>query len=429
MTITARHCNLPNMPSQASHTAPLTLDEAIRADALDCVMCGICVPHCPTFALSENEADGPRGRISLLLGISDGGLPVDASVRDHLDGCLTCRACESVCPSGVAYGRLIDAGRARLARGDEAALRPRALGRHWRWLRDVLLTRRRRLGIAWGLYRVTMTLGAGRLTRRLAGVIGQSLPRRPLGLPRGLPQSQATVSNHGAERGTVGLFVGCTGQAMNATAARAARDVLTALGYRVITPPAQTCCGAMHAHGGDPEGARNQRERNAATFREAGLDEVVVIGTACRSELAGLEAEHGLRVREITEWLLEREPTEWPSIPALDWRIAIHTPCSQRNHLKQPDAARQLLERIPGLELLDIADNQRCCGAAGMQVMLYPRQADELRAPKLESIENLQPDMVVSANVGCATHLAAGAELTMAQPVEVIAAALAQRRD
>lgn len=185
----------------------------------------------------------------------------------------------------------------------------------------------------------------------------------------------------------------------------------------------------MHAHGGDPEGARDRRERNAAVFRDAGLDEVVVVGTACRSELAGLDAEHGLRVREITEWLLEREPAEWPSIPALDWRVAIHTPCSQRNHLGQPDATRQLLDRIPGLELLDIIDNQRCCGAAGMQVMLYPRQADRLRAPKLRSIESLQPDVVVSANVGCATHLAAGAELTVAQPVEVMAAALARRRD
>lgn len=414
------------MPSQDSHPAPLTLDEAIRADALDCVMCGICVPHCPTFALSENEADGPRGRISLLLGISEGALPVDESVRDHLDACLTCRACESACPSGVAYGRLIDAGRVRLARENEAAQRPRALARHWRWLRDLLLTRRHRLGVAWGLYRATRSLGADRLARRLTGVIGHSLPRRPLGLHR----SQTTVSSgSGSQRGKIGLFVGCTGEAMNAPAARAAREVLAAMGYQVITPGAQTCCGAMHAHGGDPEGARDRRERNAAVFRDAGLDEVVVVGTACRSELAGLDAEHGLRVREITEWLLEREPAEWPSIPALDWRVAIHTPCSQRNHLGQPDATRQLLDRIPGLELLDIIDNQRCCGAAGMQVMLYPRQADRLRAPKLRSIESLQPDVVVSANVGCATHLAAGAELTVAQPVEVMAAALARRRD
>ncbi|MGM0516699.1 MAG: (Fe-S)-binding protein [Pseudomonadota bacterium] len=395
------------------------LDDAIRRDALDCVMCGICVPHCPTFSLTGNEADGPRGRISLLLGISQGDLPVDGSVRDHLDACLTCRACEAVCPSGVAYGRLIDNGRARLAEETDHTLRPRAQSARMRWLRDRLLTRRRRLGWAWRVYRAACAIGLGGMARRLGGPLGSALPRRVDSSHRAGKPSAAGIG-----RGRIGLFIGCTGEAMNAAAARATREVLTAMGYQVVTPGRQVCCGAMHAHGGEPEAAGQLRERNARTFLDAGLEEIVVVGTACRSELGPLESSHGLRIREITEWLLTTDPADWPDLRPLHRRVAIHTPCSQRNHLGQPDATQRLLEHIPGLELLEIEGNDRCCGAAGMNVLLYPEQARALRAPKIESIEATDPDCVVSANVGCATHLAGGTDIPVRQPVELIADAL-----
>ena len=397
----------------------MPLDEAIRRDALDCVMCGICVPHCPTFSLTGNEADGPRGRISLMLGISQGGLVPDAAVRRHLDTCLTCRACEVVCPSGVHYGRLIDNGRARLALAEAPEARPRAEDRHWRLLRDQLLSRRRRLGAAYGLYRLAARLGMAGGARRLAGPLGRALPRRPV-TTASLPKATTPLT-----RGRIGLFVGCTGAAMNAPAATAARQVMRAFGYEVITPTAQVCCGAMHSHGGEPSSASALRARNARVFSGEKVDTIVVVGTACRAELGTLETEHGLVVREITEWLLERPTDEWPALGTLDQHIAIHTPCSQRNHLAAPDATRQLLERIPGITLSDLDGNERCCGAAGLQALLYPKESERLRAPKLESIASLRPDAVVSANVGCATHLAAGANLEVRQPVELIAEAIA----
>jgi glycolate oxidase iron-sulfur subunit len=407
------------MSPESPHHPDPDLDEAIRRDALDCVMCGICVPHCPTFSLTGNEADGPRGRISLLLGISQGELPVDGSVRDHLDACLTCRACEAVCPSGVAFGRLIDNGRARLAEESDDESRPRAQTPRMRRLRDHLLTRRRRLGWAWRAYRAACAIGLGGTVRRLGGSLGAALPRRAAGAPRA-----ATPPAAGIDRGRIGLFIGCTGEAMNAAAVRATRKVLTAMGYRVVTPERQVCCGAMHAHGGEPQAAGQLRRRNAQAFLDAGLEEIVVVGTACRSELGPLESTHGLRIREITEWLLATDPADWPELRALHRRVAIHTPCSQRNHLGQPNATRRLLERIPGLELREIEGNDRCCGAAGMNVLLYPEQARALRAPKIESIEAIDPDCVVSANVGCATHLAGGTDIPVIQPVELIAAAL-----
>ncbi|QGT79183.1 4Fe-4S dicluster domain-containing protein [Guyparkeria halophila] len=397
------------------------LDEAIRSDALDCVMCGICVPHCPTFALSDNEADGPRGRISLLLGISQGELAPDADITRHLDTCLTCRACETVCPSGVAYGRLIDNGRARLAQESSHAAHPKPAARHWRLLRDQLLTRRRRLGAAWQLVRLMQRLGLGGLTRRLAGPVGRALPRRVAGPLSPQPRPSDTQPT----RGRVGLFVGCTGAAMNANAVAAARTAIAAFGYEVVEPAGQGCCGAMHAHGGEPAEARRRREANAAVFQAAGVEAIVVVGTACAAELGPLTDSHEITVREITDWLLARDQTEWPDVARLDYRVAVHTPCSQRNHLRQPEATRQLLASIPGLELLEIDGNARCCGAAGMQVLLYPDQAEQLREPKLDSIEQLAPDVVVSANVGCATHLAAGAKLTVRQPVELLAESIA----
>ncbi len=407
----------PDSTAHAHHRPLTTLEQAIQSDALDCVMCGICVPHCPTFSLTHNEADGPRGRISLLLGISQGLLTPDADVSRHLDTCLTCRACETVCPSGVAYGRLIDNGRTRLAQEPAPATRPRAEARFWRLLRDQLLTRRRRLGMAWQMYRVMQRLGLGGMARRLAGPMGRALPRQ---LIHAAP-AQASTQQQASPRGRVGLFIGCTGAAMNAPAVAAARAAITAFGYQPVIPGDQICCGAMHAHSGEPQAAARQRERNAATFKAAGVDEVIVVGTACTAELSALQASHGLTVREITEWLLGREPEEWPRLSTLDYRVALHTPCSQRNHLKQPDTSRRLLESIPGLELLEIDGNERCCGAAGMQVLLYPAQAESLREPKLESIERLAPDVVVSANVGCATHLAAGANRVVKQPVELLA--------
>lgn len=409
----------PTAPTADNSPEPLSLDEAIQRDALDCVMCGICVPHCPTFSLSGNEADGPRGRISLMLGISQGDLTPDAAVRRHLDTCLTCRACETVCPSGVKYGRLIDNGRARLAEAKTSEAHPRAQARHWRLLRDQLLTRRRRMGAAFGLYRMATRLGLGGLARRLAGPLGRALPRHPVAT------SLLPGTNNDATRGTVGLFVGCTGDAMNAPAVTAARQVMRAMGYRVVTPTDQVCCGAMHAHGGEPSGARRLRARNARAFGKADIESIVVVGTACRAELDGLETEHAIPVREITEWLLERSDEEWPALGKLDQQVAIHTPCSQRNHLAAPNATRELLERIPGLKLMELDGNERCCGAAGLQALLYPNEAERLRAPKLKAIDGLSPDRVVSANVGCATHLAAGADLEIRQPVELIAEAMA----
>lgn len=406
------------------------------ASAYSCVMCGICVPHCPTFGLSENEADGPRGRISLMLGLHENRLTVDEDVRTHLDSCLACRACEAVCPSKVPYGELIDAARATLQeRGNDPqgdatrSLTPRATQRPWRWLRDRVLTQRTRLRQALGLARLADTLHLGMLVTRLAGPIARTLwrtrPRQPIG-PR---PSYGSHMGVGPKQGRIGLFIGCTGETMNAAASNAALRVLTRLGFEVVLPEAQVCCGAMHRHGGEPGPADALVNSNRQAFGEEEIETVVVVGSGCGAELQ--EQMPNQSVREITAFLADLTDDVWPALTPLEEQVAIHVPCSQSRVLREATATQRLLQRIPELSLAILGSNDRCCGAAGMHVLLYPDQAERLRAPILTEVAQRDITTLASANVGCATHLAAGlAEqqgpggISVVHPVELIDRAL-----
>jgi glycolate oxidase iron-sulfur subunit len=410
-------------PTHSTNRLPVKM--RIKHHALDCVMCGICVPHCPTFALSHNEADGPRGRISLALGLAEGKLAADADVVAHLDSCLACRACESVCPSRVNYGELIDEVRDALAHDEfssaTAKTRPRAAFKRWIWLRHHVLSQRRVFGAIWTVLSLLDRLKVTNMIRRFGGRMGQILPPvlprrfRPSDRISPAPAPEATTK-------TIGLFIGCTGEALNSDAVRASIKVLNALGYAVDIPTAQVCCGAMHQHGGDISEATRLRTANQTAFADRNLSAIVVIGTACASELQRDQGD--VPFMEITDFLAQVPDNQWPSLQPISARVAIHLPCSQTRVLKQPRSTEQLLKKIPELSLVSLASNDRCCGAAGMHVLMYPDQADDLRTPKLDEIEQLQPDYVVSANIGCATHLAVGLGKPVQHPVEIIYEAL-----
>ncbi|MBD3814521.1 MAG: (Fe-S)-binding protein, partial [Betaproteobacteria bacterium] len=330
----------------------------IKHHALECVMCGICVPHCPTFALSHNEADGPRGRISLALGLASGTLALDAGVVAHLDGCLTCRACESVCPSLVNYGELIDEVRDALAHDEfesaTANTRPRAAFKRWAWLRHHVLSQRQVFGAVWTALSLLDRLKVTDMIRRFGGRMGQILPPvlpqrfRPGDRIGPAPAPEATTK-------TVGLFIGCTGEALNSDAVRASIKVLNALGYAVEIPTAQVCCGAMHQHGGDISEATRLRAANRTAFADRNLSAIVVIGTACASELQRDQGD--VPFMEITDFLAQVPDDQWPPMRANPARVAIHLPCSQTRVLKQPRSTERLLQRIPGLNLVPLATN------------------------------------------------------------------------
>lgn len=379
-------------------------------------MCGMCVPHCPTYALTKNEADGPRGRISLMLGMHQGRLEPDAHITEHLDGCLSCRACERICPSKVPYGTLIDAGRARLL-----AAAPDHQG-GMRRLRDAVLLRPVRLRLLGQAARMAQSLRLDRLPlprtlKRLA------LLAPPLTAPLSAAEMYPATS---ARRGSIGLFLGCMGPVFEPENLRAAIRVLTAWGFDVHVPSTQGCCGAMHQHGGEPERGQAMAREATAPFGELRLDALVGISSGCMAQLA----EHGGRpAYELSDFLIRNLPNPMPEMKPVARKVAVHLPCTQRNVLRTGNTAMKLLALIPGLEVIELPGNDRCCGAAGTHMLTHPEQADTLRAPKIDAIKTLDADQLASTNIGCAMHLGAGLRATdrtaeVVHPVRLLAEAL-----
>jgi glycolate oxidase iron-sulfur subunit len=390
-----------------------------------CVKCGLCLPHCPTYGATLDEAESPRGRLALMHGLATGLLRPDAGTEAHLDGCLTCRACEMVCPANVPYGRLIDSVRETLAnhrpqRTRVARLLAAVLTQPaWRALALLPLWLYQRLGIQWPVRRLRLP-GTGRLARLESLLPRLHWPRRP-----------AVAAAPGAA--DVLLFTNCTSPLVEPGALRAAVAMLEALGCAVAVPQDQGCCGAQHQHAGLPALARACAGRNVAAF--AGTAPIVGVASGCSAQLLEYElllgagaAPFARRVRDLGSFLLAH-----PRFPSLRFaplaaRVLVHVPCTQRNVVRAPDATRRLLERIPGLalEALDGA----CCGAAGSYFVTRPAMADALLEPTLEAARRTRPDLLVSSNVGCAMHLAAGlrrAGLTarVLHPLELLAQQLA----
>lgn len=401
-------------------------DDILRG-ADRCVKCGLCTPHCPTYALSRDEAESPRGRIALMQGLAGGQLAPGARSFAHLDNCLGCRACERICPAGVPYGELLDATRNRLEPMRSRPWRQRLaraalFGAVARPGRLRALTRTLRLYQGSGLQRL---LRASRLLNALG--LGRAEARLPP-LPARTAWQRSYPPTTGA-RGRVALFTGCIGDAADQPTLLAAVRVLNALGYAVDVPPAQGCCGALHQHNGAADTARILARRNVEAF--AGAETVIYLASGCGAQLAEYaaldwttseqrEAAAGLagRVHEISDFL---NACDWQDVALapLPGAVAVHLPCTQRNVLRRPDAARDLLARIPEVELIPLAGNDRCCGAAGSHVLTHPEMADALRQPKLEAMSELRPRYVATTNIGCALHLAEGLGPTGA-PTEVV---------
>lgn len=394
-----------------------------------CVKCGMCLPHCPTYGVTRNEAESPRGRIMLMQGLATGALTADAALEAHLDGCLTCRACEVVCPAQVPYGLLIDAAReqlaharpqrTRLASAMAAVLTRRALLS----LVALPLWLYQRLGLQW-LVRALRLLGRGRLARLESLMPVVHLPRLPAASAR-------------ADGEEVMLFANCTSPLNEPGALRAAVTLLEALGCRVTVPPAQTCCGALHQHAGLASPARRCASRNLKAF--AGAAPIVGIASGCTAQLLdyGLLAEGAAaagfvqRVHDVGAFVLAHPNLDRLRFEPLPARALLHTPCTLRNVVKAPDAVRKLLARIPGLEVE--AMDSACCGAAGSYFLTQPDMADALLEPKLQRARASRPDVVLSSNVGCAMHLAAGLRrdgitARVVHPLELLAAQRAAPR-
>lgn len=394
------------MQPRPSHSGSFPL-----ADADQCVKCGLCLPHCPTYKLFGDEGESPRGRIALMQGLVAGPLTVTPALTGHLDRCLSCRACEPVCPAQVPYGRLIDAMRHELRqRGHRDHWRARLL----RWAAP----RHRLWRLAGLLTRLAQHLGLGRLFPQL--------PRLPA--PR--YRRGATQMPMGAIRGRVALFLGCAADPFDARVQQAALTLLTRLDFAVELPATQTCCGALHWHAGDRCTARQLARANAAAF----ASELPLLSTAtgCGAHLREYHEILGVagdalaeRVQDVNSFLAR---LDWPAtlvFAPCPETVAVHLPCSQRNVLRDSNSVFQLLQRIPALTVQPLL-HRDCCGAAGSYLLDQPDTAQRLAAATVAVIRHSGARILLSANIGCAMHLRAacrreGLAIEVLHPLELLA--------
>ncbi len=388
---------------------------------LDCMHCGLCLQSCPTYLESGNENDSPRGRIFMLRAVAEGRVAAEGAVLHHLDRCLDCRGCESACPSGVPYARLLEPFRVAQAQANKR--RPTSAFQAW-MLRKVLPDRRR-LKRFLAPMRLVQKLGLDRLARRLR--LPRLLPSGPRTMLAQLPRLQpaekqlpATLAPLGQRRGRVGLLLGCAAEGMFPGTNRAIARVLQANGYEVAVPSAQSCCGALAYHEGRGADALQQLQANARAFAALGeIDAVVINAAGCGSMLkeAGVvAAELGLEgqalselqdlaasVEDVNRFLHQRGLR--PPSASVPLRVVYDDACHLAHAQGIREDPRALLAAIPNLELLALEESELCCGAAGSYSLQQPEMSRRLGARKAACIVASGADAVVTANVGCAIQI------------------------
>ena len=401
---------------------------------LDCVHCGLCTAACPTYAELGNENDSPRGRIYLMRAVTDGRLEINHEVRRHLELCLDCRACETACPSGVQYGKLIEPFRAGMTSGAE---------KNADWFHKHILyglfPDRDKLRRSLVPARIAQRLGLDRLAiaLRLPYLLGPRLGRLftmlpklgkdPEPLPHVLPAK-------GKRRARVSLFIGCVADALFRETHWATARVLQENGCEVIVSHSQVCCGAIHYHSGNEPPARALADANTAALQDTNVDAVIVNVAGCGSmlkdyghhwddELQPKRAALAAKVRDINEFLDELGLVAPRG--EIDATVTYHDACHLVHAQQVRDQPRNLLRQIPGLKLVELDESDLCCGAAGTYNLTEPELAGRLSRRKLKHILNTGARVVATANTGCLMQIACearqqGHPLRIMHPVELL---------
>jgi glycolate oxidase iron-sulfur subunit len=401
----------PPADKQPKATSP---GEAIDPGLLlRCVHCGLCTSACPTYTELGDENEGPRGRIYLMRLASQGQMDVNRRLRRHLELCLDCRACETACPSGVQYGRLIEPFRLAMEEADSS------LAKRLDWFRQLILLRvfpyANRMRLAMAPVRLAQRLGvygwAERLGlfRLLPGRLGQMVTLVPPPVAPG-PKLPKFLPAIGRRRARVAFFVGCVADAMFRHTHWATLRVLQHNGCDVLIPDGQGCCGAIHYHAGDGPGARNMADANVEAFDLEEIDAVVVNHAGCGAMMkeyglhwddAGKQARQRFaeKVRDVNEFLAQLGLV--PPSGRIEAAATYHDACHLGHAQRIVDAPRRLLAQIPGLELRPLPETEICCGSAGTYNLNQPEMADRLSRRKLENILGTKAEIVLASNAGC----------------------------
>jgi glycolate oxidase iron-sulfur subunit len=409
--------------SPPAPAGPLTLHGLSVEGVNQCVHCGLCLAYCPTFSELGTEMDSPRGRIFIIKSLAEGRMSLSDSTVRHLSLCLDCRACETVCPAGVPYGRLIEAAKAEIERA-----RPGSLGRRlFRWLNfGLLLGHPRLLGLAASGARFYQASGLQRLVRKsgLVRLLPGTLPAWEALLPpvparRERAAPPAVTRAEGTRRARVALLTGCVQSVIFAAHNRATARVLAKNGCEVVVPGGQGCCGALNAHGGDHERALAMARQTIDAFEAARADAVVVNTSGCGAHMKAyghlladdrVYAERAKRfaasVRDLAEFLAP-EPLRGPLSP-VPLTCTYHDPCHVVHGQKIKSEPRKLLAQIPGLRVVELTESDWCCGSAGIYNLTEPEMATRLLHRKVSHVLATGAEAVVTANPGCILQIQAG---------------------
>lgn len=379
----------------------MTNSNAILALADQCVKCGLCLPQCPTYNLSLNENESPRGRIALIQAITSGQINVSRSLKQHLDHCLMCRRCERVCPSKVQYGKLV-----QQAHTMYTSLTPTTslLGRLGLWL----IEKPQRLKLMRRLLRSYQQSGVQALLRITGFLKILRLEQIDARLPE-ISKPFNTTPDSIKQKKSVALFTGCSQTIFDTNAIASAHKLLSRLGYKVVIPDNQVCCGALHNTQGRTDKSQQLLRQNSKAFKQTEVETVLYLSSGCGAFIKEQSDNYDAlgNFQEITDFLVDDATIEKLNFKPLQNKIAVHMPCSQKNVLCQDNTAFELLQHIPEITLFNL-EQSGCCGAGGTTMVSHPKLADKVRQPLLEIITHNDCFTVVTTNPGCQLHLQHG---------------------
>ena len=396
----------------------------VYEDFARCVHCGLCLNHCPTYRLWHLEADSPRGRVRQMILVNEGQLPMGSGFVDHIDKCLDCRSCETACPSGVEYGKLVEHARARI---ENEYRRP--------WFSRVtrsfafkhLLPFPSRIATAGKLLRFYQRSGLQAFARGTGILKLLGLDERERLLPAMderffFDQLGRSFPAVGTRRARVAFFAGCVANVAFARLNEATIRVLAANGCEVVVPGGQFCCGALAAHAGVRETARELARKNIAAFGNGAFDAIVTNAAGCGSTLkeydhlfTANEPEHEAaqafrsKVRDVTEFLAALGLSA--KLKPVKMRVTYQDSCHLLHGQKVREAPRQLLKAIPGAEFVELPYSDICCGSAGVYNVTQTEASLELLAEKMGYAKKTRAQVIATANPGCLLQMRAGAEM------------------
>lgn len=404
-----------------SQVIELLQSKEYRAKLDQCIHCGLCLQACPTYDVFGTEMDSPRGRIALMRAVSEGRIAedqVNGAFATHITRCLACRACETACPSGVQYGALLEPAR-------ELVERHRAISPAERVLRWVglyqLMPHRERLKLLASALWLYQKIGLQKLVRRV-NVLPSHLRAMEAIIPPLTPRYvdySAPAPAAGERRGRIAFVIGCIQEAFLAPVNQATRRVLRRNGFEIVTPMAQTCCGAAHTHVGDLDAARALARRNIDAFLAEDVMAIIVNAGGCG--LALKEYPHLLKddpvygeraqrfaslVCDVNEFLADH--LHYPPRGEVRVRATYVDSCHLRHGQRVSRQPRDLLRTVPGLELIELRQPDRCCGSAGVYNIAQPEIADQVLDAKMRDVAATGATLVVTTNTGCHLQLIAG---------------------